>query len=422
MNTLHIKNGRIIDPKSGMDAVADIVIANGKIVALGKNPQGFDDSPIIDAENCIVCPGLVDLSAHLNPLENELTAAVAGGITTLAIPPDTSPPLDEPGLVERLVRQSERAGLARVLPIGALTQQMAGEKLAEMVRLHDAGCVAFSQSTKPVFNTWILLRAMQYAATFDYSIFLNPEEHYLSQGGVAHDGEVASRLGLSAIPVSSETIAIATAIHLASETGVRLHLSHLSSAAGIDMVYEARQKGLKISCDVAIHHLHLTEESIGYFDSYARLTPPLRGAGDRHHLRQAVAEGIAVLCSDHKPVDEDEKQLPFAEATPGAIGLELLLPLTLKWANEDKIPLVEALARITSDAAAILGVPHGSLSVGKTADLCIFNPEEIWVVTPENLYSKGRNTPFLNHELTGRVCATLVDGRVVYKRSALLSL
>jgi dihydroorotase len=413
---IHITNGRLIDPKNGIDAKADVFIANGRIAAIGKMPANFTAQRTIDADGMIVCPGLVDLSTRLAGLESELAAAVAGGVTALACPPDTRPPLDEPGLVERLVRRSETLGLARVFPIGALTQQLAGEKLAEMVSLARAGCIAFSQAKQPIFDTQVLLRAMQYAATFDYAIRLRPQDHYLARDGVAHDGEVASRLGLAAIPVCAETVAIATALQLAQETGVRLHLARLSSAAGVALVREAKRNGIKVSCDVAIHYLHLSEVDIGYFDSQARFDPPLRSASDRDALRAAAAEGLAAVCSDHTPVDADGKQLPFAEALPGASGLELLLPLLLKWAAEEKLPLATALARVTCDPAAILGIDGGSLEAGRPADVCIFDADEPWVVTPDALRSQGKNTPFMGYEMAGRVHATLVGGRVVFER------
>jgi len=411
---IHIRNGRLIDPKNGIDGRHDLYVVDGRIAAVGSAPAGFAAERTIDAAGCVVCPGLVDLSTRLGGLESELEAAVAGGVTALACPPDTNPPLDEPGLVERLVRRSETLGLARVFPIGALTQQLAGEKLAEMSGLARAGCIAFSQAKHPIVDTQVLLRAMQYAATFDYAIRLQPQDSQLARDGVAHDGEVASRLGLTGIPVCAETVAIATALQLARETGARLHLARLSSAAGIALVREAKRAGLAVTCDVAIHHLHLSEMDIGFFDSNARFDPPLRAASDRDALRAAAAEGLAAVCSDHTPVDADGKQLPFGEALPGATALELMLPLTLKWAAEAKLPLADALARVTCDPAAILGIAAGTLSVGAAADVCVFAPEEPWRVTPEALRSRGKNTPFLGWEMAGKVRATLVGGRVVF--------
>lgn len=413
--TLQIRNGRLVDPANGVDARLDVFVAGGRVAAIGQPPPGFTTQRVIDAGGMIVCPGLVDLSARLGAIEPELAAAVAGGVTSLACPPDSKPPLDEPGLVERLVRRSDTVGLARVYPIGALTQQLAGERLAEMNGLARAGCIAFSQAKRAIVDTQLLLRAMQYAATFGYAVRLRPQDDFLARDGVAHDGEVASRLGLTGIPVVAESIATATALQLAAHTGVRLHLSRLSSAAAIGLVRAARDGGMPVSCDVAVHHLHLSEMDIGFFDSNARFDPPLRAASDRDALRSAVADGVAAICSDHTPVDADGKQLPFAEALPGASALELLLPLTLLWATQSRVPLLSALARITSDPAAILGIAAGSLGVGAAADLCIFDPDGSWRVTPEALRSQGKHTPYLGYELSGRVHLTLVGGRVVFE-------
>ncbi len=411
---IRITNGRVIDPSRGLDAQADVCIAGGHIAAVGQVPDGFSAAPVLDASGCIVCPGLVDLSARLGAVEPELHAAVAGGITSLACPPDTRPPLDEPGLVERLVRRSEALGLAHVYPIGALTQQLAGERIAEMHSLKKSGCIAFSQANSPLPDTQILLRAMQYAATFGLSLHLQAQDYHLSRDGVAHEGEVAARLGLAAIPVCAETVAVATILQLAQAAGVRLHLTRLSSAAGLALVREARSKGLAVTCDIDCHHLHLAETDIGYFDSHARFTTPLRSGADREALRSALAEGLVALCSDHTPVDEDGKLLPFAEALPGASGLELLLPLTLRWAQEASVPLLTALARITCDPAAILGIAAGSLEPGLPADICIFDPAKHWALTPASLHSQGKNTPFLGQTMQGQTRFTLIGGRVVF--------
>jgi dihydroorotase len=414
---ISIKNGRLIDPKRGLDGIdqkLDLHLADGRVVAIGQAPDGFTDARVIEAGGLVVCPGLVDLAARLPSLEDELAAAVAGGVTSLACPPDTRPPLDEPGLVERLVRRVADAGLARVLPLGALTVGLKGEALAELGSLAKAGCVAFSQGCAPIIDTQVLLRAMQYATTFGYTLRLQAQDSYLARDGVAHDGEVASRLGLPGIPAAAESVAIATAIELARATGARVHFTRLSSAAGIDLVRRAQNEGLAITCDIGIHHLHLTEMDIGYFDSAARFSPPLRAQRDREALSAAAADGLAAICSDHTPIDEDGKQLPFGEAEAGATGLELLLPLTLKWAENEKLPLARALARITSDPAAILGSDAGQLAIGAAADVCIFDPEALWQVSADALVSQGKNTPFIGCGMQGKVKATLVGGRVVF--------
>ncbi|NOT16714.1 MAG: dihydroorotase [Sulfuriferula sp.] len=421
---IHIKNGRVIDPKSQLDAITDVYIAAGKILAIGAMPADFHANRVIDASNQIVCPGLVDLAARLREpgfeyratLESEMNAACAGGVTSLACPPDTDPPLDEPGLVEMLKFRAKNLHQAHVYPLGALTQKLEGTRITEMAELRDAGCVGFSQADAPISDTQVLARAMEYAATFDFTVWLRPEDSYLAKGGVAHDGFVATRLGLPAIPTSAETVAVATILLLARETNARVHLCRLSSAPAIDMVRRAKAEGLNISCDASINHLHLSEMDIGYFDPNYHLVPPLRATRDRDAIRAGLADGtIDALCSDHTPVDDDAKQMPFAEAEAGATGLELLLPLALKWAQEQNISLIKALARITHQPAQILGLNAGSLTVGQAADICIFNLDARWQVIPANLRSQGKNTPFLGYEMQGQVVCTLVDGQVVFE-------
>ena len=421
---IHIKNGRLIDPASGTDAKQDVFIAAGKIVALGSAPAGYTANRTIDASGLVVCPGLVDLAVRLREpgfeymatLESEMQAAAAGGVTSLACPPDTDPPLDEPGLVEMLKFRARNLNQSHVYPVGALTVGLKGSQLTEMAELTDAGCVAFSHADAPLSDTQLLLRALQYAATFDFPVWLRPQDPGLARGGVAHDGQVATRLGLAAIPVCAETIALSTILLLARETGARIHLCRMSSAEGVDMVRQAKARGLKVSCDIAIHHAHLSEMDIGYFDPNCHLTPPLRSQRDRDGLRAALSDGtVDALCSDHTPVDEDAKQLPFGEAESGATGVELLLPLTLKWIEETRLPLIQGLARITSEPARILGVSAGVIKPGASADLCVFDPARYWKVDARSLKSRGKNTPFGGFELKGSVRYTLIDGQIVYE-------
>lgn len=420
---LCIKGGRVIDPKNRIDAIMDVFIAAGKIVGMGAVPVGFHANREINAKDLAVCPGLVDLSARLREpgfeykatLESEMEAAVAGGITSLACSPDTDPVLDEPGLVEMLKHRARNLNQAHVYPIGALTQGLKGERLTEMAELRDAGCVAFGQSDMPLSNTRVMMHAMQYASTFGFAVWLRPQDANLADGGVAHDGEVATRLGLPAVSVCAETVALSNIILMAKETGARIHLCRISSAEGVAMVRAARQQGLPITCDVAANHMHLSEMDIGFFDSNCHLVPPLRGLSDRNALRAGLLDGtIDAVCSDHTPVDEDAKLLPFGEAEAGATGLELLLPLILKWATEINIPLTTALAKITLEPARILGVDAGHLSLGAAADLCIFDPHQYWKVEANALRSQGKNTPFLGMELQGRVKYTLVNGNIVH--------
>ena len=422
---IHIQNGRLIDPKNNIDGQHDVFIAAGKIVAVGHAPEGFTANQTIDATGLVVAPGLVDLSARLREpgfeyratLESELQAAAAGGVTSLACPPDTDPVLDEPGLVEMLKHRAKLLNLAHVYPLGALTRKLEGKQLTEMCELTEAGCVGFSQADTAITDTRVLWRAMQYAATFGYTVWLRPEDYHLARDGVAHDGEVASRLGLAGIPAAAETVALSTILRLAAETGARIHLCRLSTRESVELVRQAKAQGLPITSDIAANHLHLTEHDIGYFDANCHLKPPLRTQRDLDALRAGVKQGdIDAVCSDHTPVDDDGKLLPFAEAEAGATGLELLLPLTLKWAAAAGVSLPEALRRITSTPAGILGVDAGHLSQGATADIILFNPDEYWKVDAKSLLSQGKNSPFLGLELAGRVHHTLVQGQTVFHR------
>jgi dihydroorotase len=420
---IHIKDGWLIDPKNDIDAKQDVFIAAGKIVGIGHAPADFVSNQVIDASGLIVCPGLIDLSARLREpgfeykatLESEMEAAVAGGVTSLACPPDTDPVLDEPGLVEMLKHRAKQLNMANVYPLGALTRQLKGENLTEMCELTEAGCVGFSQADSPITDTLVLWRAMQYAATFGLTVWLRPQDSYLAANGVAHDGEVATRLGLRSIPATAETIALATIIRLAKETSAKVHICRLSSEESVAMIRAAKSDGLAITCDVAANHLHLTEHDIGFFDTNCHLRPPLRTDRDKDALRQGVADGtIDAVCSDHTPVDDDVKLVPFAEAEAGATGLELLLPLALKWAKEQKLPVSTAIASLTAKPAAILGLNNG-LALHGSADICIFDPELYWKIEPKALKSQGKNTPFNGLELAGKVRYTIVDGDIVYK-------
>ena len=433
MNIL-IQNGRVIDPATGLDQNADVVLAAGRIIGIGRAAPDFVPDRTIDATGCIVAPGLVDLATRLREpgfehegmLDSETAAAVAGGVTSVVCLPDTDPVLDEPGLVEMLKFRAEKLHRARVFPLGALTRGLAGEVLTEMAELTESGCVGFTQAEVPLASTQVLQRALLYAATFGYTVWLRPQDLHLGKG-VAASGALATRLGLAGVPVAAETIALHTIIELVKATGARVHLCRLSSAAGIELVRQAKAQGLPITCDVSINSLHLTDADIGYFDSRARLNPPLRQQRDRDAIGAALADGtIDALVSDHTPVDEDAKTLPFAEAEPGATGLELLLSLALKWGVEDvrddkAAGLQRALAVVTSAPAAVLGgalgtlqASIGRLAVGGVADLCIFDPAARWTVQADTLRSQGKNTPFSGYELPGRVRTTIVGGQVAF--------
>jgi dihydroorotase len=421
---VEIRNGRVIDPKNGVDRRAPLYISAGRVVGVGVEPDGWRTDRVVEAVGCVVCPGLVDAAARLREpgfeykatLESEMAAAIVGGVTSLACPPDTDPPLDEPGLVEMLKHRARLLNQAHVYPIGALTVKLAGETITEMGQLAEAGCVAFSQADVPLADTQVLWRALQYAATFGHRVWLQPQDGSLARGGVAHDGEVATRLGLAGIPAFAETIALGRIFELVRETGAHVHLNRLSSRGGVEMVRRAKRDGLPITCDVAIHHVHLCEVDLGYFDTHCHVVPPLRSVRDRAALRAGLADGtIDLVCSDHTPVDDDAKQLPFGEAEPGATGLELLLPLTLKWATEEKVDLAQALSRVTAEPARVLGIDAGHLGPGARADVCVFDPDAAWQVERGALRSQGKNSPFLGWEMQGRVRCTLVGGQVVHE-------
>ncbi|MEY3612786.1 MAG: Dihydroorotase [Pseudomonadota bacterium] len=427
---LLIQNGRVIDPASGFDQTGDVAIAAGRIVAIGQVSADFSPSRVIDAQGCIVAPGLVDLAArlrepgqeHAGMLESEMAAAVAGGVTSLVCPPDTEPVLDEPGLVEMLRYRAEKLHQARVLPLGALTVGLKGDVLTEMGQLTAAGCVGFSQAEVPISSTQVLQRALQYASTFGFAVWLRPQELHLGKG-VAASGPLATRMGLAGVSVAAETIALHTIFELVRSTRTRVHLCRISSAQGVELVRQAKAEGLPITADVSINSLHLTDADMGYFDSRARLTPVLRQQRDRDALRAGLADGtIDALVSDHTPVDADAKALPFAEAEPGATGMELLWSLALKWGQDAGQPLAQVLSRITADPARVLGSTLGSLqdsvghlAVGGVADVCVLSTEGHWLVSDAALRSQGKSTPFSGYELPGRVRATVVGGQVAFQ-------
>ena len=432
LTNILIKGGRVIDPASGFDEIVDVALANGTVLAIKNIATDFRPDQIMDATGCIVMPGLVDLAVRLREpghehegmLESEMAAAMAGGVTSLVCLPDTDPVLDEPGLVEMLRFRAEKLNQARVYPLGALTRNLAGESLSEMQELTEAGCVAFSQAEVPLPNTQVMQRAFQYASTFGYAVWLRPQDLFLGQG-VAASGALATRLGLSGVPVVAETIALHTIFELMRATGARVHLCRLSSAAGVDLVRQAKLDGLKVSCDISINSLHLTDADIGYFDSRARLNPPLRQQRDRDALRAGLLDGtIDALVSDHTPVDEDAKTLPFAESEPGATGVELLLSLALKWSQDSGVDLARALAVVTQGPAAVLGASLGKrqastgrLLAGGAADLCVFDPAAAWTVQSDALRSQGKYTPFSGYELPGRVRCTIMAGRIAFEKN-----
>ncbi|MCU7905231.1 MAG: dihydroorotase [Candidatus Thiodiazotropha sp. (ex Epidulcina cf. delphinae)] len=421
--SVSIVNGRIIDPANAVDRVTDLHIAGGKILCLGEAPADFQPYQTIDASDQVVCPGLIDLCANLREpgaehkatIASETAAAASGGITTICCSPDTYPVIDTPAVVGQIRHKARKARFSRLLPLGALTQALEGERLSEMAALKTAGCIAVTNAYTPLANTLVQRRAMEYASTFDLLTIIRPEDRHLCNNGCAHEGKLADRMGLPGIPEAAETVAVARDLALAETTGAVIHFHALSSASAARTIAWAKREGRRVSADVAIHQLHLTELDMEGFDSNFHLRPPLRTDGDRDGLRDAVAKDvIQAICSDHQPHEADAKSSPFPDTEPGISGLETLLPLALKLVEQGVTDLSGVIARLTCGPADILGLPLGRLTPNHAADICIFDPRQHWRVTKEKLRSAGKNTPFVGWEMPGRVTHTLLKGRVVY--------
>ena len=420
---LKIINGRLIDSANAIDSITDIEIENGVIKTIGSKASS-DTATVIDAKGKIVCPGLIDLCARLREpgeehkarIKSETIAASTAGITTLCCPPDTDPVIDEPAVIDLINHKVSSAAHSHVVTLGALTVGLQGERLAEMGSLHAAGCVGVSNAHQAVDNTLVLRRAYAYAANCNLTVHITPDDHWLSKGGCANDGSIATRLGLQGIPVSAETTALARAIELIAESGVRAHIGRISSAQGVQQIRNAKNRGLPITADVSAHQLHLTELDISNFNANCHVLPPLRTQRDMEALRHAVADGtVDAICSDHQPHNPDAKQAPFASAEPGISALETLLPLTLKLVNENVIDINTAIKTLTSAPAQILGIDKGQLAVGAAADICIIDPDAEWRLETDKLRCHGKNTPFEGWMLEGRATHTLINGTAIYQ-------
>ncbi len=425
MSDIIIKSGRLIDPANKIDQIADIQITDGKISAIeaGNTIKASENTQTIEAANLTVIPGLVDCCARLREpgLENKATiqsetlAATKAGITTLCCPPDTDPVIDEPAVVELINQKTANSGHSHVVTLGALTSGLHGEHLSEMYALQQAGCVGVSNCRNPVENSLILKRAFAYAATFDLRVFIEPDEHWLSTGGCAHEGKIATRLGLKGIPVSAETIAITRALELVAETGVSAHFGRLSSAQGAEMIARAKNEQLPVTADISAHQLHLTEQDISSYNSACHVIPPLRTQRDQEALRDAVVNNtIDAICSDHQPHNIDAKQAPFASTEAGISALETLLPLCLRLSQQTELDVSDMISKITNSPAKILGINSGTLSVGADADICIFDEDEDWQLTDDSIHSHGKNTPFIGWNFQGKVKHTIVSGNLLF--------
>ena len=420
---IHILGARVIDPASGLDQVSDLFLDAGKLLAFDQAPDGFIADQTIAAQGLIAAPGLVDLSVALREpgysrkgsIASETLAAAAGGVTSLCCPPQTRPVLDTPAVTELILDRAREGGHAKVYPVGALSKGLAGEQLAELVALRDAGCVAFGNGLVNFANNRVLCRALEYAATFNLTVIFHSQDADLTGDGLAHEGPTASFLGLSGIPETAETVALSRHLLLVEQTGVRAHFSQLSSARGAEMIAAAQARGLPVTADVALYQLLLTDDALRDFSSLYHVQPPLRTRKDRDGLREAVKSGVIhAIASHHQPHEPDAKLAPFAATEPGISSVELLLPLALKLVEEGLLDLPTMLARLSCGPASALRLPAGRLAVGAPADLLLFNPKE-QTLAGEQWFSKGRNCPFLGEQLPGKVRYTLVDGHISYR-------
>lgn len=418
-----IYGARVIDPASAFDRVCDIHLAEGRIVALGDAPEGFVAEREIEAQGLIAAPGLVDLSVSLREpgytrkgnVASETRAAAAGGVTTLCCPPQTRPVLDSAAVAELVLDRAAAAGHVRVFPIGALTKGLEGEQLAELVALRDAGCVAFTNGLAPMANHRVLRRALEYAATFDLTVILNPQDADLAEGGLAHEGATASFLGLAGIPETAETVALARDLLLVEQSGVRAHFSQITTARGVAMIADAQARGLPVTADVALYQLIFTDEALLGFSSLYNVQPPLRSHADREALREGVRSGVlSAISSYHQPHEIDAKQAPFGATEPGISSVEILLPLAMTLVTEGVLDLPTLLARLTSGPAEALRLPAGQLTVGSRADLVLFDAHTPTLVGAEWL-SRGENCPLMGQMLPASVRYVFAEGCLTHQ-------
>lgn len=423
MKNIHIKNGRVVDPANNVDQIMDIFTSDGKIVALGASPEGFVAEQTIDATDKVVTPGFVDMSVYLRDpgyeykatIESETAAAAKAGVTTLCCQPQTKPVIDTASVVEAVLQRSKQAGHAKVVVLGALTKNMEGKQLSEIAALKNAGCVGVTNGLNSIKDTRIMRRAMEYAASYDMTVFVQPMDPWLKGEGSVHEGAVATRLGLNGIPEIAETVAVSRELALAELTGAKVHFCRLSSSSAMRQIARAAFDGLPVTADVAAHQLHLVDIDVSGFDSNYHVLPPLRSQRDRDALRKALQDKtLSAVCSDHQPHDFDAKIGPLEGTEPGISSLETLLPMVLKLVEEKSLSLSDAISFITHKPAKILGLQSGTLSPGAAADICIFDPQDCWVLDQTTMASLGKNSPFMGRELVGRVHHTILDGQLVY--------
>lgn len=423
-------NARLLDPASGLDTTGALLIEDGKIADFGA--ELFKDgapsvSEVIDCEGRCLAPGLVDMRVqlrepgeeHKETIETASRAAAAGGVTTMVALPNTTPVIDDVSVVEFMHRRANETGAVKVRCYGSVTRGTKGEQLTEMGLLAEAGAVAFTDGTRAVANTMVMRRALSYARGFGLMVVQHPEDPKLANGGAMNEGEIASRLGLGGIPSAAEVIMVERDLRLAELTGGKYHAAHVSTADAVDAIRRAKAKGLDVTCDTAPHYFTLNETAVGDYRTFAKVSPPLRSEDDRKAIVTGLADGtIDAVASDHTPSDQDSKRLPFAQAEAGVVGLETLLTMTLEPFHNGELGLLDALAKVTTNPARLLGIDAGELRRGAAADIVLFDPNTPWRIEEAGFHSKSKNTAFDGRPVQGRVLETLLDGRSVYRFSA----
>ena len=423
MVDLLFEGARLLDPASNTDIIGNLLVRDGKILDLGGNLGRPDGADVIDAQDLVLVPGLVDMRAavgepgyeYRETIKSASRAASSSGITSLVVLPDSKPAIDDPALARLLRARGDEIGAVSIHPYGALTRGCAGEEMAELGLLHEAGAVAFSDGRKALADSRLMRRALSYARGFGARVVQHPEDPALAEGGSATEGELATRLGLPGIPAAAEAIMVARDISLAALTGGSLHFGHVSTAEAIELIRRAKHAGVDVTCDTAPPYFDLNEQAIGDFRSYAKLSPPLRPESDRLAVVAGLADGtIDAIASDHQPRDADDKRYPFAQASPGGAGLATLLGVTLAQVHNGSLSLSAAIGLLSHRPASVLGIDAGRLAIGAAADLCLFHPQTIWKVEAGKLPGKAQNTPFDGRALEGRVIGTWKRGVRVF--------
>jgi dihydroorotase len=423
MRSTLFRQARLLDPWTGLDRPGDLLAIDGRIEAIGHVGAVPDDAVIVDCGGHCLAPGLIDMRVHLaepgyehvESMAVASQAAAAGGVTSLVALPDTDPVLDDMALVEFITRRARKVGLVNIYAYAAATRGLQGRELTEMGLMAAAGAVGFTDATRAIADALVMRRALSYARTFDLLIVQHPEEPSLAAGGAATEGEIATRLGLPAITPAAEVILIERDLRLVELTGARYHAAHVSTAAAVAAIRRAKQAGLPVTCDTAPAYFTLNETAIGDYRTFAKLSPPLRDESDRRAVVEGLRDGtIDAIASDHRPLDQDAKRLPYAAALPGMVGLETLLPLALALYHGHGMPLLRVLRCLTQAPADLLRLPVGRLAVGAAADLMLFDLDRPWRIEPARFKSRTRNTPFEHHPVQGKVLRTIVAGRMAY--------